>query len=148
MKQWMMPRVMIEGFAANEYVAACTPVGTNAFTLTCDNDAMHSYGDAQHTDSNPHNDRPITLPNGALDGLSGNKVRWFTESGSKIYDSANLTGTPIPSEAGNAQYIWGIQYNNRTAKKYFYHIYHMRGNAYLEYSGWHVALAGSANPHS
>ena len=150
MKTWTMPRIDVEAFAANEHVAACTPAGGGKFTVTCDNDNLHSYGDAQHQDSNPHNDMAITLPDGALNGLSGNNVRFFSQNGASVYNASTLTAIPDPSDMNNAEFIWGFQYNS-TAKKYFYHIYRLEGlwvKDYFEYSGWHVTLAGSANPHS
>ena len=152
MKKWEVPQVNVDKFVANEYVAACdfNPT-TNTFTLTCDNDSLHSYGDAQHQDSNPHNDIAITLPDGALNGLSGKNTRFFSQNGASVYNATNLTDIPIGSDMNNAEYIWGFQYNP-TAKRYFYHIYHLEwslfGRSYQEYSGWHVALAGSANPLS
>ena len=151
MKTWTMPKVVIDAFAANEHVAACDfDPTTNTFTVTCDNDTLHSYGDAQHQDSNPHNDMAITLYDGALNGLSGKKTRFFSQNGARVYNADTITALPDPDDMNNAEYIWGFQYNS-TAKKYFYHIYNLRTSwpqGYNEYSGWHVTLAGSANPHS
>ena len=146
-----MPQVKIDQFVSNEYVATCTSTGTGSFVIACDNDSQHSYGDAQHQDSNPHNDVSVTLPDGALKNMKSGHYYWYNQNGVFFKDTTAGGYYPIKEEADGTKYTWQFIINSENPNIIYYHVYRLRfdfSTTYTEYSGWHALVRGSANPLS
>lgn len=148
MKTWTMPSVILEDFAANEFVAACTPTGSGGFYFECDNTPTHDYGDGQHTDTWPHNENAHGyLPDGALSRVTSMNDSWWFDQNGNFLGKYNNGWYPIGSDC-TTQYAYQFQYSSRTGV-YYFHVYHRlnNGDYTVGNDGWHALVKG-ANPTS
>lgn len=111
-KQWTLPRILVQEFEANEYVAACWGVGCNTDMA---NDYEHSIGkyDPVHLNHNPANCGLIN--NQFLQDFNGDGViDQMTETGTAglgdlectIYTDDTYTTTKDISDVHPGDYIY------------------------------------------
>ncbi len=102
MKTWTMPRIAIEGYAANEYVAACETDTSGIIHITCDshrdsNGHVTSIaGDKHHLDNYSGANCPATLaiPVSEWSKFTTKKA-WFDSSGKLVSTGMGAPGDEV-----------------------------------------------------
>ena len=73
MKKWVEPRIEVEEFVANEYVAACSDPGTTTYKFVCDAEsgAIFKDGGAVYLESNGESGLQLIIVNPNPDNRLG-----------------------------------------------------------------------------
>ena len=145
MKTWTMPRIKIEAFSANEYVAVCMSSGSGTFVLECDNAQAHNIHHDQYQDTGHYCDLSISLPNGVF---SGGREWWYDSDGNH---AERMAGSSYPSYGdyngrGNFTAKW-VYHFEKIEDELVWHVYENVGRAYTSADGYHVSYI-SGNPAS
>lgn len=122
MKQWTMPRVEVERFAANEYVAACK----QAFDVLSHGNKEYWYIDVNHNgirDTEPNesftpgnNSHMITRT--AFQALGG-KSRVWKESMNVYYSSTGLQGSGTSYSRADNHYVVDVFIESSMSAKFY-----------------------------
>ena len=147
MKIWTMPRIEIEAFSANEYVAVCMSSGSGTFTLECDNKEVHNvdHNQYQYQDTGHYCYLSISLPNGAF---SSGSYWWYDSDGNH---AEGMKGASYPTYGtydgkGDFTADW-VYHFEKVGNEIVWRVYQKRGSTYTSADGWHVSYI-SGNPAS
>ncbi len=147
MKTWTMPHIRIEGFAANEYVAACS-IADGMLTIECDSEngsQWTSGGSYRHT-SIPDCGETVTMTTSGWANIKDNANVWTDKYGNVL---GKVDFEAPDYEQGMETTIYNMHYS-KSKKIYYWHVATYNGRQYVvDGNNIHWAYAGKTqNPQS